>query len=83
MKNSFYQKIFDAYQKGASAEQLKKLLGRGRAKKGIFEGDLDEGELEIGQVSAQIEEIKSVKKIMQEIITDFNSTKIALNNFDF
>tara|TARA_B100001105_G_scaffold92523_1_gene73629 strand:- start:150 stop:1094 length:945 start_codon:yes stop_codon:yes gene_type:complete len=83
LKNPFYQKIFDAYQKGASAEQLKKLLGRGRAKKGIFEGDLDEGELEIGQVSAQIEEIKSVKKIMQEIITDFNSTKIALNNFDF
>ena len=83
MKNPFYQKIFDAYQKGASAKQLKKLLGRGRAKKGIFEGDLDEGELEIGQVSAQIEEIKSVKKIMQEIITDFNSTKIALNNFDF
>ena len=83
LKNPFYQKIFDAYQKGASAEQLKKLLGRGRAKKGIFEGDLDEGELEIGQVSAQIEEIKSVKEIMQEIITDFNSTKIALNNFDF
>ena len=83
LKNPFYQKIFDAYQKGASAEQLKKLLGRGRAKKGIFEGDLDEGELEIGQVSAQIEEIKSVKEIMQEIITDFNSTKITLNNFDF
>ena len=83
LKNPFYQKIFDAYQKGASAKQLKKLLGRGRAKKGIFEGDLDEGELEIGQVSAQIEEIKSVKEIMQEIITDFNSTKIALNNFDF
>ena len=83
LKNSFYQKIFDAYQKGASAEQLKKLLGRGRAKKGIFEGDLDEGELEIGQVSAQIEEIKSVKEIMQEIITDFNNTKIIINNIKF
>ena len=83
LKNSFYQKIFDAYQKGASTEKLKKLLGRGRAKKGIFEGDLDEGELEIGQVSAQIEEIKSVKEIMQEIITDFNNTKIVLNNLKF
>ena len=83
LKNSFYQKIFDAYQKGASREKLKKLLGRGRAKKGIFEGDLDEGELEIGQVSAQIEEIKSVKEIMQEIITDFNNTKIVLNNLKF
>jgi len=83
LKNPFYQKILDTYQKGASTKKLKKLLGRGRAKKGIFEGDLDEGELEIGQVSAQIEEIKSVKEIMQEIITDFNSTKKALNNFDF
>jgi enoyl-[acyl-carrier protein] reductase II len=83
LKNPFYQKILDTYQKGASTKELKKLLGRGRAKKGIFEGNLDEGELEIGQVSAQIEEIKSVKEIMQEIITDFNSTKIALNNFDF
>ncbi len=83
LKNPFYQKILDTYQKGARTKELKKLLGRGRAKKGIFEGNLDEGELEIGQVSAQIEEIKSVKEIMQEIITDFNSTKIALNNFDF
>ena len=83
LKNTFYQKIFDAYQKGASIEKLKKLLGRGRAKKGIFEGDLDEGELEIGQVSAQIEEIKSVKEIMQKIITDFNNTKIIINNIKF
>ncbi len=83
LKNSFYQKVFDAYQKGASTARLRELLGRGRAKKGIFEGDLDEGELEIGQVSAQIEEIKSVKDIMHEIIIDFKNTKIALNNIKF
>ena len=83
LKNPFYQKIFDAYQKGVSTAGLRKLLGRGRAKKGIFEGDLDEGELEIGQVSAQIEEIKSGKDIMHEIIIDFNNTKLALNNINF
>ena len=83
LKNDFYNKIKQAYINCASKEDLTVLLGKGRAKKGIFEGNLDEGDLEIGQVSARIEEIKSVKEIMQEIITDFNSTKIALNNFDF
>ncbi|NQX97844.1 MAG: nitronate monooxygenase [Flavobacteriales bacterium] len=83
IKNKFFKEINEAIIKGATPEQQQEILGRGRAKKGMFEGKLDEGELEIGQVSAQIEEIKSVKEIIQEIITDFNSSKITLNNFDF
>ncbi len=59
------------------------MLGRGRAKKGIFEGDLIEGELEIGQVSAQINEIKSVQEIMEELTEGFKRVKNNLNNFDF
>ncbi|MDP7430563.1 MAG: nitronate monooxygenase, partial [Flavobacteriales bacterium] len=76
-------KIFDAYKKGSTPEELKILLGRGRAKKGIFEGDLIEGELEIGQVSAQINEIKSVQEIMEELTEGFKRVKNNLNNFDY
>jgi len=83
LKNPFYTKIFDAYKKGATPEELKILLGRGRAKKGIFEGDLIEGEIEIGQVSAQINEIKSVQEIMEEFTEGFKRVKNNLNNFDF
>jgi len=83
LKNPFYDKIFEAYEKGVSVEELKSLLGRGRAKKGIFEGDLIEGELEIGQVSAQIEDVKSVKSIMEDLITQYEDAKNNINNFDF
>ena len=83
LKNPFYAKIFDAYQNGTSTQELKVLLGRGRAKKGMFEGNLEEGELEIGQVSAQIREIKSVQEIMEELTEGFKKAKNNLNNFDF
>ena len=83
LKNSFYQKIFDAYQNRVSTEDLKTLLGRARAKKGMFEGDLIEGELEIGQVSAQINKIKTVNEIMEELTEGFKRVKNNLNNFDF
>lgn len=83
LKNPFYDKIFEAYEKGVSVEELKSLLGRGRAKKGIFEGDLIEGELEIGQVSAQIEDVKSVKAIIEDFITQYEDAKNNINNFDF
>lgn len=75
IKNKFYSKISEAENRGATAEELKEILGKGRAKKGIFEGDLEEGELEIGQVSALIKEIKPAKKIVEEIIREFNSAK--------
>jgi enoyl-[acyl-carrier protein] reductase II len=83
LKNPFYAKIFDAYQNGTTTQELKVLLGRGRAKKGMFEGNLEEGELEIGQVSAQIKEIKSVHEIMEELTEGFERAKNNLNNFDF
>jgi len=72
LKNHFYQEILNATQNNASAEELKKLLGRGRAKKGMFEGDLDEGELEIGQVSALINKIKPANEIVSDIWVQFN-----------
>ncbi len=74
IKNEFYQKVEQAYEKCASREELIKLLGRGRAKKGMFEGDLTEGELEIGQISGLIHEIKPAGEIVKEIIEEFKST---------
>ena len=71
MKNSFYDQIQKAYKKNATNEELKSLLGRGRAKQGMFEGNLIEGELEIGQVSAMIKEVIPVVDIMSQIIEDF------------
>ena len=71
MKNSFYDQIQKAYKKNATNEELKSLLARGRAKQGMFEGDLIEGELEIGQVSAMIKEVIPVVDIMSQIIEDF------------
>lgn len=80
IKNPFYQKVNDAYESGASIDELKELLGRGRAKKGMFEGDLEEGELEIGQISGAINKIKTAKDIMNEIITEFNKVKNQISD---
>ena len=71
LKNKFFETIKAAEQNGASAEELQNLLGRGRAKKGMFEGDLQEGELEIGQVSALINNIIPAGDVVREIWTDF------------
>jgi len=71
VKNKFFKQVQDAEDKGASSEELQNILGRARAKKGMFEGDLEEGELEIGQVSALLKEIKPVKKIVEEIISEY------------
>lgn len=85
VKNDFYSKIQDAYSKGASVDELKVLLGRGRAKKGMFEGDLVEGELEIGQISGLIHDIKPAAEIVEEILKEFRSTRTFLqsDNFNF
>lgn len=72
VKNEFYKQVQDLEDKGASADELRALLGRGRAKKGIFEGDLVEGELEIGQVAALIEDIPTVKEVVDSIIKEYN-----------
>jgi len=74
MKNPFYKKIQNLYQNGASVQELSFALGRGRAKKGMFEGDLSEGELEIGQVAAQINSIKPAAEVVQEFIEGYNKT---------
>lgn len=74
VKNQFYTQVEEAENRGASAEEMKTLLGKGRAKKGIFEGNLDEGELEIGQVTALINELLTVEDVMKEIVNDFNNS---------
>lgn len=71
LKNKFYNQVKEAELSGASPETLRELLGRGRAKKGMFEGDLDEGELEIGQVAASIKQIKSAQEVLNGIWNDF------------
>ncbi|MBT6815974.1 MAG: DUF561 domain-containing protein [Flavobacteriales bacterium] len=83
LNNNFYQKVLEAENRGDSIEELRELLGRGRSKKGMFEGDLKEGELEIGQVSSMINEIKPVKAIIDEIISDFEIEKERISKIEF
>lgn len=78
IKNKFYQQVHDAEQRCAGKEELAVLLGKGRAKKGIFEGDLEEGELEIGQVSAAIKGIKPAGAIVQELWSEYSELKSTL-----
>ncbi|MFT6994709.1 MAG: enoyl-[acyl-carrier protein] reductase II, partial [Maribacter sp.] len=79
LKNKFYEDVQNGYANGYSPEQLKQLLGRARAKKGMFEGDMEEGELEIGQVSALIHDIKPAADIVVELMADF---KKAIDGID-
>ncbi|MBL6872077.1 MAG: nitronate monooxygenase [Flavobacteriales bacterium] len=79
MKNKFYQEISDLYENNPTKEQLLKKLGRARAKLGMFEGDLDEGELEIGQASSQINEILSAVEIVNQIMDEFISLKSKIS----
>jgi len=75
IKNKFYQEIQELYKENPTKEELIGLLGRARAKKGIFDGDLDNGELEIGQIAGIIHKISSAKDILEEIVTDFETSK--------
>lgn len=78
VKNKFFNDVQELYQQNPSKEQLKELLGRARAKKGMFEGDLEEGELEIGQIAGLINEINPVKMVMSEIINEFERAKALI-----
>ncbi|MCI1648552.1 MAG: nitronate monooxygenase [Bacteroides sp.] len=78
IKNDFYQKVEEAEVRGAQAEEIKEILGHGRAKKGIFEGDLSNGELEIGQISSMIKSIPTVKCIIEEIIESYNTKRLSI-----
>ena len=75
IKNKFFNQVQELYKTGPTIEQLKELLGRARAKKGMFEGDLENGELEIGQVSGLIHDIKPVATIVEDIIKEFEKAK--------
>lgn len=75
IKNELFAKIAEAESRGAQADELRELLGRAASKRGIFEGDLEHGELEIGQIASTIKEVKPVAQIMHELITDFHATQ--------
>ena len=75
IKNKFFSELQELYKTNPTIEQLKELLGRARAKKGMFEGDLENGELEIGQISGLIHDIKPVAQIVDDIMQEFKSAK--------
>ena len=74
IKNDFYRQVQELEDQGASADDLRLLLGRGRSKRGIFEGDLSEGELEIGQIASMIREIVPAETVVKEMVEEFNET---------
>ena len=82
MKNKFFQELEEIYKTNPTKEQLLNKLGRGRAKLGMFEGDLESGELEIGQASSQITNVFTAKEIIQQIMTEFNSVKSQMSTSD-
>jgi enoyl-[acyl-carrier protein] reductase II len=83
IKNKFYQDVQELYGKCASKEELVALLGRARAKRGMFEGDLNEGELEIGQIAGLIKEILPAKDIVNDMVTEFEQAKLEVVSFGF
>lgn len=83
IKNEFYDAVKSLEDAGASVDELRNLLGKGRAKKGIFEGNMVEGELEIGQVSSLFSDIPSVDKVVKNIISEFNEAKTDLSKISF
>lgn len=83
IKNKFYEDVQDLYKKSPTKEALSELLGRARAKRGMFEGDLIEGELEIGQIAGLIHEIQPAAQIVHEMIADFELARKEMLNFGF
>ncbi len=83
VKNEFFKKVEAAYENCATNEDLNTLLGRGRAKRGMFEGDLIEGELEVGQISGLLGEIKPAAEIVEEIIRDYNAKRTEMQNENY
>jgi enoyl-[acyl-carrier protein] reductase II len=83
IKNKFFNDLQELYEKCPTPEELKTLLGRARAKRGMFEGDLEEGELEIGQIAGLIHEVKSVKDIIDEVISEYEIAKKQISTSFF
>lgn len=82
LKNAFYDELMELYKTGPTIGELKSLLGRARAKRGMFEGDMDQGELEIGQVAGLIHDIKPVALIIKDLITEYNDSLDKITKFD-
>jgi enoyl-[acyl-carrier protein] reductase II len=80
IKNNFFKRVHNADLSGSSKDELSEILGKGRAKLGMFEGDVNEGELEIGQVSSMINRIRPVKAIIEELIKEFNTTSSRMKD---
>ncbi len=80
IKNKFYNDVQEAYANGATVEELKTLLGRARAKRGMFEGDMNEGELEIGQVASLINDIKPAAKIVEDMLDEYRAASKNIGN---
>jgi len=80
LKNKFFNELMELYKNNPTNDELKAHLGRGRAKKGMFEGDLDEGELEIGQIAAVIDDILPVSEIVKNLVKEFNSVAAEISN---
>lgn len=83
IKNEFYYQIQELEEKGASVHEIRELLGRGRARKGIFEGNLVDGELEIGQVASAITSILSAEQVIEAMINEFNEIAEAMCRIEF
>ncbi len=81
VKNKFYHDVKELYKKAPTVDELKELLGRARAKRGMFEGDLEEGELEIGQIAGLIHDIKPAARIVEEMVTEFEVAKREVSGF--
>jgi enoyl-[acyl-carrier protein] reductase II len=81
LKNNFFDQVSELEERGATVDELSNLLGKGRAKRGMYEGDLIEGELEIGQVSSQIKNILTAKEVVDELVSDYNKTIELLGNY--
>ena len=79
LRNPFFDQVKEAYTRGATAEELRSILGRGRAKRGMFEGDLDEGELEIGQVSGRFHEILPAARIVAEMLSEYEAARARVS----
>ena len=83
LKNAFFDRVEGVYEQGGSVEELKELLGRGRAKKGMFEGDLEEGELEIGQISARLDHIEKAGDIVNSMMLEFGQVAKGFQGVEF
>ena len=83
LKNAFFDRVEGIYEQGGSVEELKDLLGRGRAKKGMFEGDLEEGELEIGQISARLDHIEKAGDIVNSMMLEFGQVAKGFQGVEF